>query len=33
VVSFSGLNPLSVKYYLAKVDIKRVGVALREEIG
>lgn len=32
VVSFSGLNPLSVKHYLAKVDIKRVGKALHEEL-
>jgi len=33
VVSFSGLNPLSVEYYLTKVDIKKVGKALREELG
>ena len=32
VVSFSGLNPSSVKHYLAKVDIKRVGKALHAEI-
>ena len=33
VVSFSGLNPLSVEFYLTKVDIKKVGQALREELG
>lgn len=32
VVSFSGLNPLSVKHYLAKVAIKKVGEDLRKEI-
>lgn len=32
VVSFSGLNPITVKHYLAKVDIKKVGKALKEEV-
>jgi integrase len=33
MISFSGLSPTSVSHYIAKVDIKRVGKALREEIG
>ena len=32
VVSYSGLNPLSVEYYITKVDIKKVGKSLLEEI-
>ena len=32
VVSYSGLNPLSVEYYITKVNIKKVGKALLEEI-
>ena len=31
VVSYSGLNPLSVEYYITKVDIKKVGKSLQEE--
>lgn len=33
MISFSGLAPTSVSHYIAKVDIKKVGKALREEIG
>jgi len=32
VVSYSGLNPLSVEYYITKVDIKKVGKSLQEEL-
>jgi len=32
VVSYSGLNPLSVEYYITKVDIKKVGKSLLEEV-
>ena len=33
MISFSGLSPTSVSHYIAKVDIKKVGKALKEEIG
>ena len=33
MINFSGLAPTSVSHYIAKVDIKTVGKALREEIG
>ena len=32
VISFSGLAPTSVSHYIAKVDIKKVGKSLKEEI-
>jgi len=32
MISFSGLAPTSVSHYIAKVDIKKVGKALRREI-
>lgn len=32
IISFSGLTPNAVQFYIAKVDIKKVGKALREEI-
>ena len=32
VVNFSGLSPLTVQHYIAKVDIKKVGKALQEEV-
>ena len=32
VVNFSGLNPLTVQHYIAKVDIRKVSKALKEEI-
>lgn len=33
IMSFSGLSPRAIQFYIAKVDIKKVGKALREEIG
>lgn len=33
MINFSGLSPTSVSHYIAKVDIKKVGKALHEEIG
>ena len=32
MISFSGLAPTSVSHYIAKVDIKKVGKALLEEV-
>ena len=32
MISFSGLSPTSVSHYIAKVDIKKVGKALLEEM-
>lgn len=33
LISYTGLTPNAVKFYIAKVDIKRVGKALLEELG
>lgn len=32
MISFSGLAPTSVSHYIAKVDIKKVGLALKQEL-
>lgn len=32
IMNFSGLSPSAVQFYIAKVDIRKVGQALREEL-